>query len=171
LLIAFWTAIGLSFAAQLYISSSRLGWRVSWWYAVSYSLFDWYVFAVLSVPVIWLCRRYRLDRANWHTSVPLHLLASAAFSLVFMIARAWVAEAQGWFNNQPTRFGEAFQLLLVKSFHFNFLIYWVILAVAHAFNYYREGRPCKCNSIPISSSTHSTPFPPSCIKTLRRLTV
>src|SRR5262249_30123229 len=125
--------------AQLYISASRQGRPVSWGFAVNYALFDWYVFAALSIPVMWLSRRYPIDRATWHWAVPLHLVASAAFSLAFIICRAWVAQVQGWFGDQPTRFADAFQLLLLKSFP-NLLIYWVMLTVGHAFNYYREAQ-------------------------------
>ena len=135
-----WTAIGLSFAAQFYISSSRLGRPVPWWYAVNYALFDWYVFAVLSVPVVWLSKRWPIHRGDWHVTIPLHLVAGAVFSFTFIVVRAWVAQVQGWFAGQAADFGEAFQLLLVKSFHFNLLIYWVILVVGHAFKYYRESQ-------------------------------
>jgi hypothetical protein len=140
LLTAFWTAIGLSFAAQVYLSSSRLGSPISWWYAASHSLFDWYVFAVLSVPVMRLSKRFPVDRAHWQKNIPLHLAGSAGFSIAFMVVRAGVAQAQGWLSDQPIRFGDAFQVLLFKAFHFNILIYWVILAVGHAFNYYREAQ-------------------------------
>ena len=37
-------------------------------------------------------------------------------------------------------FNEVFKLLLVKTWHFNLLIYWVIVAVSHAFDYYRKYR-------------------------------
>ena len=37
-------------------------------------------------------------------------------------------------------FTEAFQPLLVKTWHFNLLIYWVIVAVSFAFDYYRKYR-------------------------------
>jgi LytS/YehU family sensor histidine kinase len=47
---------------------------------------------------------------------------------------------QGWFNQQPTGFEEMFQLLLLKSFQYNMLVYWVILTVGHAFNYYRAAQ-------------------------------
>jgi two-component system, LytTR family, sensor kinase len=140
LLAAFWTAIGLSFAAQFYISSSRLGRHLSWWYAINYSLFDWYVFAVLSTPVIWLSRRFPIDRARWKFNVALHLGASALFSFVFVALRAWVAQVQGWVSGQPAQFAEMFQWLILKSFHFNLLIYWVVLTVGHAINYYREAQ-------------------------------
>lgn len=139
-LLGLWTVIGLSFAAQFYISSSRLGRPVSWWYAVSYALADWYVFALLSIPVVWLSRRFPVDRASWRAHVPLHGLASAVFAILFITVRAVVAQMQGWASAQPTTFGEAFQLLLVKSFHFNVLIYWVIVTVGHALNYYREAQ-------------------------------
>jgi sensor histidine kinase YesM len=140
LLLVFWTVIGLSFAAQTYLSASRLGRSISWWYTLSYSLFDWYVFAVLSVPVMWLARRFPIERSTWKRHVPLHLAASAAFAVLFMLIRAWVAQVQGWFGDQTTTFAEAFQLLLVKVFHFNLIIYWVMLAVAHALKYYQEAQ-------------------------------
>ena len=54
----FWTLIGLSFAFQFYISSAKAGLEVTWRQAVSYALGDWYVFAVLSIPVVWLARRF-----------------------------------------------------------------------------------------------------------------
>ncbi len=139
LLVAFWTAIGLLFAAQFYISSRRLGRPVSWGFAVSYTLFDWYVFALLSIPVVWLSRRFPLHGANWEVHVPLHLAASAAFAFLFVVLRAWVALAQGWFSDQPTTFAQAFQVLPLKFFP-NLMIYWVILTVSHAFNYYREAQ-------------------------------
>jgi two-component system, LytTR family, sensor kinase len=139
LLVAFWTAIGLSFAAQFYISSRRLGRPVSWWFAASYALFDWYVFALLSIPVVWLSRRYPVRGANWEIHVPLHLVASGAFAILFVVLRAWVAVAQGWFTQEPAAFSQGMQALPLKFFP-NLLIYWVILTVSHAVNYYREAQ-------------------------------
>ena len=62
------------------------------------------------------------------------------FSFIFIVLRAWVAQSQGWFSQQPTAFEEMFQLLLLKSFQYNLLVYWVILTVGHAFNYYRAAQ-------------------------------
>lgn len=137
--LAFWTAIGLSFAAQLYISASKSGRPVSWWFAASNGLFDWYVVAILSIPAAWLSNRFPINRETWEVNVPLHLAASGAFSFLFIVLRAWVAQAQSSFSQQSLPFAEAFQLLLVKSFP-NLLIYWVILTVVHAFSYYREAQ-------------------------------
>src|SRR5437867_11554135 len=125
LFFGFWTVIGLSFASQFYISSSKLGRPVTWGYALNYTLLDWYVFAILSLPVIWLARHFRLEGGRWEQSVPIHLGGSIAFSLLYVVLRAWVAQTQGWFAHQPVGFADTFQPLLVKVFHFSFLIYWV----------------------------------------------
>lgn len=131
----FWTFIGLSFAFQFHISSAKAGLDVSWRQAISYALGDWYVFALLSVPVVWLARRFGLESGNWLKIAVVHVSGSAIFSAAYIIVRAWVGiwQSGGSFSN-------AFQPLLVKTWHFNLLIYWVIVTVTFAFDYYRKYR-------------------------------
>ena len=45
-----------------------------------------------------------------------------------------------WRWQSEASFTEAFQKLLVKTWHFNLLIYWVMVAVSFAFDYYRKYR-------------------------------
>jgi signal transduction histidine kinase len=134
-----WTLIGFAFAGQLYLSGVRSGRSVSWSQAVGSSLGDWYVWAVLSLPIVQLARRFRFDSPNWGFSVTFHLLASAAFSLIYMVVRALVGQVQGRLAGTPITFAEAFPLLF-KTFLLNLLIYWVIVSIAHAFDYYRQVR-------------------------------
>ncbi len=136
----FWTLLGLSFASQFYISSAKAGLEVSWRQAVNYALADWYVFALLSIPVIHLARRFRLEGSRWGRSLATHALASVLFSLAYMIVRAWVGLWQSHAASQEVAFQDVFKPLLVKTWHFNLLIYWVIVAVSHAFDYYRRYR-------------------------------
>lgn len=131
----FWTVLGLSFAGQFYISSAKAGLEVSWKQAVSYALGDWYVFALLSIPVGALARNLRFDARRRWRSLAVHLLASILFSLAYMVLRAGVG---AWQSGAP--FPDAFRPLLVKTWHFNLLIYWVIVAVTQAFDYYRKYR-------------------------------
>jgi signal transduction histidine kinase len=132
---AFWTLLGLSFASQFYISSAKAGLEVSWRQAIGYALGDWYVFAALSIPVMGLARRFRFEASNWPLSLLVHLFGSALFSLAYMVARAWVGQWQS-----AASFSDAFKPLLVKTWHFNLLIYWVIVAVSQAFDYYSKYR-------------------------------
>jgi signal transduction histidine kinase len=134
----FWTLIGLSFASQLYLTSYRAGQPVSWGRAVSWSLGDWYVWAVVSLPIVQLARRFRFDGPKWGRSVAIHLLASVVFSLLYMVVRATIGQWQSRLEGATITFAEAFNPLRVKTFHFNLLIYWLIVSVTHAFAYYRE---------------------------------
>ncbi|HWY87211.1 MAG TPA: sensor histidine kinase [Gemmataceae bacterium] len=131
----FWTLLGLSYASSYYISSAKAGWEVTWKKAVSDSLGDWYVFALLSIPVGALARSFRFDAGKWARSLAVHALGSAAFSLVYMVLRAGLGCWQF-----GAAFSDAFKVLLVKTWHYNLLIYWVIVAVSQAFDYYRKYR-------------------------------
>jgi len=134
----FWTLIGLSFASQFYLFSLKTGRPVSWGEAVSSSLGDWYVWAVLSLPIIELARRFRFDSPRWVWSVAIHLVASCVFSLLYMVLRALLGQLQSRWGGSPVTFSETFNLLAIKAFRFNLLIYWVIVSVGHAFAYYRQ---------------------------------
>src|SRR5437867_2520006 len=131
----FWSLLGLSFASQFYISSAKAGLEVPWKQAVGYALGDWYVFAFLSVPVMRLARRFRFEAGAWPESLAAHAFGSVLFSLAYMTIRAWVGQWQS-----QASYAEAFKPLLVKTWHFNLLIYWVIVAVSQAFDYYRKYR-------------------------------
>src|SRR6266851_5442556 len=107
-LFALWTFIGLSFASQHYLSQSKIGRPVTWSFAVSRALADWYVYALLSVPALWLALR---------------------------------AEVEQWLSQKsltPISFAEAFSRALVALFVYNLLIYWVIVSISHAVEYYRK---------------------------------
>ncbi len=138
LALVFWTLIGLSFASQFYLSSSKAGLQVSWGQAVSWSLGDWYVWAVLSWPIVHLARRFRFDAPAWGRNVLIHLVASALCSVLYILLRALLGQLQSGISGEPVSFGEAFGPLVVKTFHLNLLIYWVIVSVSHAFGYYRQ---------------------------------
>ncbi|HVY68726.1 MAG TPA: histidine kinase [Verrucomicrobiae bacterium] len=136
--LGFWTLIGLSFASQFYISSYKAGAPVTWSQAVVWALGDWYVFALLSLPASWLARRFHFERGNWPGQLPVHLAGSVLFSLAFMVLRAWGALWQANPVEGPVTFAGAFKTLLVKTWHFNLLVYWAIVSVQHAFDYYRK---------------------------------
>lgn len=136
--IAFWTLVGLAFAGQFYLSSNMLGRTITWGEAIGYSLADWYVWALLSVPIARLARRYPPDpTAPWRTA-GIHLAGAFVSAIVYVLLRALVGEAYSWFIGENATFAEVFQPLFVKTFPFNLLIYGVIVAVSHALDYYRK---------------------------------
>jgi signal transduction histidine kinase len=133
---AFWTLIGVAFAGQLYLSRAKIGDPVSWSFAVGRALGDWYVFALLSIPALWLARRFSLGSSDWVRNLALHFAASALFSLAWMSVRTAVELALN--REGGLTFAAAFNRALVTTFFYNLLIYWVIISVGYAFDYYRK---------------------------------
>jgi sensor histidine kinase YesM len=135
---AFWTLVGLAFASQFYLSSTLLGRSVTWGQAISYSLADWYVWAVLSVPILLFARRFPPESgAPWRTA-GIHLVAALVASLLYVVLRALVGQIHSLIIDEPVTFVEIFRPLLLKTFPFNLLIYGVIISVSHAIDYYRK---------------------------------
>jgi signal transduction histidine kinase len=138
LFFAFWTLIGLSFAVHFFLNSSQAGQGVSWGEAVTFSLGDWYVFALLSIPVVKLARRFPFERRTWGRVALLHAIYSVLFSFAYMFLRAALGQMQTFLSpGAALPFARGFPLL-IKTFQYNIWVYWVILAVCHAFDYYQK---------------------------------
>ncbi len=135
-----WTLIGLSFAAQFYLFSLKGGHPVPWSEAIESSLADWYVWAVLSLPVLWLARRFPLEQPEWRGHLALHFCGSAICALLYVFLRGWLGLAQSALAGTTAIFSDVFQRLVAKTFFFNVIVYWVIVCFSHAFDYYRQFR-------------------------------
>ena len=147
-----WTLIGLSFASQLYISSLKTGQPMSWGAAIAWSLGDWYVWGLLSVPVLSLARRFHLEGPRWGSSLVIHLCGSAVASLVYIFARALIGQWQSRGQGAVATFVETFSPLLAKTFFFNVLIYWGIVCAGHALDYYRQFRERELRAVDLEKS-------------------
>ena len=136
-----WTVFGFfNFSRDL---TRRLYWHeathwqetlVSWMVGV-------YITAALTPVVLWLGRRWPIERQTWRTRVPLHLALSAAFSAV-ELALETVAFIQLRLVESVTKhsFLVGFPVLLVTGFHENIITYWGILGIQSGFRYYRGFR-------------------------------
>lgn len=132
LLFLFWTAIGLAYAGQLYLSRPNIGWGLALWRALA----DWYVFAVLSVPALWIARRFPFSVGRWRLALVVHLISSALFSLGWLALRAVLEHWRTRGEMDPLTFSSAFSQALVAMLFFTLLIYWGIVLGQHAFAYY-----------------------------------
>src|SRR5207247_8901558 len=82
----FWTVLGIVSSAQLYFAHQRLGPDpYTWWQALTATLPDWYLWALLSLVVVWLARRFRVDRASFGRHFFIHLCASLYLSLLHLL--------------------------------------------------------------------------------------
>ena len=133
-----WTLIGLAFAGQHYLKAAKLGDGVQWRVAVEGALADWYLFAVLSLPAFRLARRFHLGGAQWRLRVALHVVAGAVFSLLWILLRTLVVEALMPVRGAEKPLNDLLRYVVVATFFFNMLVYWVVVTVAHALAYFQS---------------------------------
>jgi hypothetical protein len=80
-LLAFWTALAVVFAVELYFAGFSGPIKLPWPDALRQALFDWLPWAALSPVIIWLATRFRLAPQSWRRSLPVHLLACVLVSI------------------------------------------------------------------------------------------
>jgi hypothetical protein len=134
------TPLGWSSVAFVYFGMLAVGRPLTFEHALLAGLQDWYPWAILSPLIFWLGRRFRLERDGWAVAVPVHLVCG---TLVALGDLALVTAINQYFG--PTvsfvgTFGEVYPRIVLRYFHFAFIIYCVIVAAAHALEYYRSSR-------------------------------
>jgi two-component system, LytTR family, sensor kinase len=130
---AIWTLIGVAFAGQLYLTRAETGNPVTWRFALNRNLMDWYIFAILALPVLWLARRIPLELVDWKRRLTIHIVASILFSVLWMVLRAFLLQL-----TEGRGFWTAFTFALAATFFFNVLIYWVIISVTQTLRFYQR---------------------------------
>lgn len=147
LLFGAWTLIALAFASQFNFTQARRGYIVTWEFALTTALADWYICALLSVPTLWLARRYHFEPTRWRRGLAMHVAASALFAVMWVVLRVIVEMLRSREHLPVFYFGEMFHWTLVRSFYFNLLVYWIIVGASHGMEYYRRYRERELRAI------------------------
>ena len=102
----------------------------------------WYSWALLAPAVLWLARRFPLERATWRRSGPVHLAGVFAATLahvsLVMIGRLGI---DGWFG-RTSRMSwlEEFQEMFFLNFDWEMMTYWTMVGLSHAVRYHYEAQ-------------------------------
>jgi signal transduction histidine kinase len=140
--VSFWTALGLSNAGQSYFLRSIYGTRIEWGKMIFAGISDWYVWAAFAPVILWLVRRLPFTHRSWLYLLLMHggvnLLVSVVIStlLVPVMRFCWCPDA----GRPPESFLAFFQLNLIRTIVSNLWVYWAILFVCQAYEYYRKYR-------------------------------
>ena len=129
-----WTALAVFFASQTYLSYKYSGGQVHLWLVLKMNLIEWYLWGLLAPGIIWLARRFPLEREHGARSLALHSVAAVGVSLL-----KWAL------NNLLRRYLLGFPkgMYLIYVFHQNFVTYWIMVAATQGYLYYsryREGQ-------------------------------
>jgi signal transduction histidine kinase len=101
----------------------------------------WYAWAILAPFVLWLARTYRFERLKWTRALMVHVPAVflVTFAHAMLLGAGRVAtmrflagrEVEWWLGVRERYF---------LYFDWEMMTYWAIIAVSHAFEYYRESQ-------------------------------
>ncbi|MBA2502994.1 MAG: histidine kinase [Pyrinomonadaceae bacterium] len=133
-----WTLAGLFYSSQQYLADLSTNRAVSLPKAMARQMFAAYVFALATPFVLWLARRFRIDRRNWRRSLPLHLLFSVVFGIIVGAIHITndLLHMRGYAGlSLPTVARYVFHQLDMEM-----LVYWIIVLASHALDYYNRYR-------------------------------
>jgi two-component sensor histidine kinase len=128
-----WTAVAVFFASQTYLLYKYSGGQAHVWLVLKMNLIEWYAWGLLAPGIIWLARRFPLERGRSAQSLTIHVAASVGVALF------------KWALNNFCRhylLGFSKGMYLAYVFHQNLVIYWILVAATQGYLYYsryREG--------------------------------
>ena len=122
-----WAALSLLFAPEAYLTFYLRKAPISWVQTVELTVINSAI-ALLFVPgIVYLARRFPLERGRWQRSLALHVFACLAFS----VGHSWLyaIACHAWRDVGETLF---------VRFHPNLITYWAIVGFTQAFEYFRK---------------------------------
>ncbi|HJS74367.1 MAG TPA: histidine kinase, partial [Vicinamibacteria bacterium] len=127
-----WTAIGLFFSTQGYLG--RGGGREALEASLRHSLPQWYLWGLLSPFVLWADRWAKSRSRDLRGRIVHHMPLAVAFVSVYVVLRTFADGMLG--NLQPSWTVER----LAPQYHWNFLIYSILVGGLIAYDLAREAR-------------------------------
>ncbi|HEX3474391.1 MAG TPA: histidine kinase [Kofleriaceae bacterium] len=134
-----WTMAGLFFFTQDLSRKAYWGDPTPWWhYLISWMLGVWLA-AVTTPAVVWLGRRWPIERRNWLPRVALHVVCSLGYAVIQVVALGAIGAQIGFVGAlNADRFVDTLPVLAVVSFHNNVVSYWAMLGLMYGIDYYRR---------------------------------
>jgi two-component sensor histidine kinase len=131
-----WSVEGVYATVELHYQSLFGPKPVSWGTAVYYELSYAGWGALFTPAVLWLSRRYPLERRNWARNGAMHLLGMSLFAVTLMLCWTLVSGAPSGYALYR---GFTFKRLLVSvsgGFDYGVAMYWLVVLVYHALAYH-----------------------------------
>jgi len=131
-----WTILGLFYFSRGLTHRVLYNDPTPWWHYLLTWLAGCYIWALLTPWILWLGRRFPVDRDHWARQIALHVVLSAFFSVLQLALESAVSPVLGIFPALMTTVGSAFVYLLPRGFHGGVMTYWGVLGVQWGILYY-----------------------------------
>jgi MFS family permease len=133
-----WTAVGLFFFTQSLTQKLFSHDPTPWWHYLVSWLVGVYTSAFLTPVILWLGRRFPIERRNWPRRIALHLLLSIAFSFTQLAWESAILPYLGVFPAYMKGFVGTFFVVFMLGFHGNITTYFTLLGMQYGWRYYRK---------------------------------
>ena len=117
-----------------------------------------YLWFLLTPIVVWLTRRFPIDKEALFRNLGLHLLFGAAISLFQLGAYSFLFQLLIVSSDILFPLG-AFREIVVGDFHFNLLLYFVVVGLYQAYDYYQRFRERERRAAQDAPAAASSAFP------------
>jgi LytS/YehU family sensor histidine kinase len=130
LIVGLWTLVGLASTQLNALSFGQAGLPFRWQRSLGWNLWSVWLWAAFTPLILWLVRRWPIDRRSWARAVPVHLAALLLLSALDAVLNHLVAPYLWPFRTIPSARGFFLQQLLLNSGS-----YMLVAALAHAGRY------------------------------------
>jgi signal transduction histidine kinase len=125
-----WTALALFFAVSASLTYRSTGRPANWLLSIERTLAEWWPWALLTPVVVFLARRYPLDRRWPWRNAAIHAVAG---TIVAILKTATERAVFAWLTGLWTYW-------LISTLALQLVVYAAIVAAAHGLDYYRRAR-------------------------------
>jgi two-component system, LytTR family, sensor kinase len=137
-----WTAAGLFYISQDFMTRLSHNESIPWRNVVTGWMTAMYICAAFTPAILWLGRRWPVERAPARRAIVLHLGVSIVFSLVSTAMEVPLLAALGMLPALagPMSFARDFWILLPYDLHGGIIRYWAVVGLQALFRSNREAR-------------------------------
>ena len=132
-----WTLVGLFFSSQIYFFYLRTEKPVSMLASLAWQMSATYVFALSTPLMLWLARRFRIERAGWRRSLLVHFCAGTLLAAAWAMCHIAIDSLFG--SNIKFTTSNLARLIFV-NLDKELLVYWIVVVASHAVDYYQRYR-------------------------------
>ena len=149
----FATILAVYFCTQTYWAQRYAGnVSASWAAAFYWNLVEFYLWALFSPLVFWLCRKFHHERKGWIRTLSLHLIFGILLSLFHCLLDAvghcvWQA-----LHHEPFLFWPAYYGTVVYRLQIDVFLYSVLVGFWHAFDYHRKFQERRLKTVELEAS-------------------
>jgi len=141
-IIGFWLFFGLLNASQTFLGFRMENFPLPLWRMFTFQMLGWGSWAILTLFVLWLGRRFPLERGSLVSGLLVHVpacvLVAAAHIALFSFLSMRLSPFGG--ASRPLPFWERFFGTATSQFHIDLLIYAATLGTSYAVSFYERYR-------------------------------